>query len=70
MSFWSNLFSGFGAVAKEVFLVGTLNGLVTEVKTSIDKTDKMSQAEKDAAKVGVDLLAARVTAALNKGKVA
>lgn len=66
MSFWSKLFSGFGAVAKDVFVVGTLNGLVLEAKAAVDKQSKLSQVEKDAAKVGIDLLAERVRNSLNK----
>lgn len=66
MSFWSNLFSAFKTTAKDVFVVGTLNGLVLEAKAAVDKQPKLSQVEKDAAKVGIDLLAERVRNSLNK----
>jgi len=66
MSFWSNLLSGFGSVAKDVFVVGTLNGLVLEAKASVDKNDKLSVAEKAAMHNGIDLLAERVRAKINK----
>lgn len=66
MSFWKNLFSGFGTVAKDVFVIGTLNGLVVEAKAEVDKQAQLTQAEKDAAKVGIDLLAERVRKSLNR----
>lgn len=66
MGFWSNLFKGFGTVAKDVFVVGTLQGLTLEVKNYIDKMDKVKPEEKEAMKKGVDLLAARVTEKLDK----
>ena len=66
MSWFGDLFKGFGSVAKDVFVVGTLNGLVLEAKAGIDKQKGLTVDEKNAAKLGVDLLADRVRAALAK----
>jgi len=62
MSFWSNLLKGFGTSFGTVVLAG----LVAEAKGEIDRSKKMTPEEKTAAKAGVDLLAARVTARLDK----
>ena len=60
MAFWKNLVSAFAGTAKNVLVVGTVNELVLQVKAEVDKQSKLTPAEKDAAKVGVDLLAERV----------
>lgn len=62
MGFWSNLFKGFGTSFGTVVLAS----LVIEAKAEIDRTKKMTAEEKAAAKAGIDLLAARVTAKLDK----
>ena len=60
MAFWKNLVSAFAGTAKNVLVVGTVNELVLQAKAEVDKQSKLTPAEKDAAKVGVDLLAERV----------
>ena len=64
MAFWKNLVSAFAGTAKNVLVVGTVNELVLQAKAEVDKQSKLTPAEKDAAKVGVDLLAERVRNAL------
>jgi hypothetical protein len=65
MAFWKNLVSAFAGTAKNVLVVGTVNELVLQAKAEVDKQSKLTPAEKDAAKVGVDLLAERVRKALS-----
>ena len=64
MAFWKNLVSAFAGSAKNVLVAGTVNELVLQAKAEVDKS-KLTPAEKDAAKTGVDLLADRVRKALN-----
>ena len=63
MAFWKNLVNVFTDTAKSVLVVGTVNELALQAKAEVDNS-RLSAAEKDAAKLGVDILAERVRNAL------
>lgn len=61
MSFWKSIFGVFGSG----FSSALLTALVVEVKAAIDSDLRLNDEEKAAAKVGIDLLAARIAAKLH-----
>ena len=62
MGFWRDWFKSAGSA----FGTFALTGAVASVKIEIDNSKIMTAKEKAAAKAGVDLLAARISAKLDK----
>ena len=67
MDFFTRFLLAFGLRARIKTLVNIVIDIaIQEGKTEVDNTDVLSQDEKDAAKVGIDLLAARLKSLVNE----